>query len=307
MPPPDVIALFGPTAIGKTAIAIELAELLRSNGEDPVAVAVDSMQVYTELPVITGAPSVDERQRLEHRLVGVVPVTQEWDVASHSRLAHGAIDELRSRGRRAIVVGGTGLYLRAALTQLDLLPPPDNALRAQLESELAEHGQAAMHARLAKHDPAAAAVISSADSRRTLRALEAWNQGVTASDRAVNRLWTEDVRVPTRLFGLVMSRERLYARIERRVDEMVAAGAVDEVNAAEAAGAARTARQALGYDELRAGDIDLLKANTRRYAKRQLTWLRKLAGAQIVDVTDRSASDVAKEIAAKAGPPHGAG
>ncbi|MGH2907550.1 MAG: tRNA (adenosine(37)-N6)-dimethylallyltransferase MiaA [Solirubrobacterales bacterium] len=292
----DVVALFGPTGLGKTSIAIALAERLRENGERPVAVSVDSMQVYRELPVLTGAVTAGERAALDHRLVGHISVGDAYDVAQHAKLAHAEIDELRAEGRRVIVVGGTGLYLRAALTELDLLPPPSEGVRERLEADLAQDGQAALYARLQAEEPDLAASIDPNNSRRTIRALETLEQGASGAEREENRLWTEDVRVPTRLFALVMDRERLYARIEDRVDEMVALGAADEVRSADAI-AGRTARQALGFGELLEGDVESMKTNTRRYAKRQLTWLRKLPAATRIDVTGRSAGDIAMEIA----------
>jgi tRNA dimethylallyltransferase len=292
---PAVVAIFGPTGIGKTAIAIEIAELLRERGEDPVAISVDSMQVYRELPIVTGAPTAEEQARLEHRLVSVVSVADAYDVATHAAAAHREIDDLRAQGRRPIVVGGTGLYLRAALTELDLVPPPDPEVRERLLTEFQQDGLESLAARLSELEPDIAATIAPGDARRTIRALEAIEQGLSAAERGVNRLWTDDVRVPTRLFALTMDREALYERIEARVDEMIDQGAEAEMRGA-APLAGRTARQALGFDELATGDIDALKANTRRYAKRQLTWLRKLAGARTVDVTGRAPAEVARGI-----------
>lgn len=298
VPSTDVVAIFGPTAIGKTSIAIELANLLRGQGEDPVAVSVDSMQVYRELPIITGAPTAEQQAGLEHRLIGGISVADRYDVATHAAAAHREIDELRAEGRRPIVVGGTGLYLRAALTSLDLVPPADPEVRERLATELLQDGQEALYARLTELEPDLAATIASADSRRTLRALEAVEQGRSAADRPQNRLWTSETRVPTEIFALVMEREQLYARIEARIDEMIALGAEAEVRGAEPL-AGRTARQALGFDELLAGDIDKLKTNTRRYAKRQLTWLRKLPDTQLLDVTEGDAVQVAAAIFAR--------
>lgn len=294
---PDVLAIFGPTAIGKTAIAIAVAERLRAVGEDPVAVSVDSMQVYRELPILTGVADAEQRGRLEHRLIGNVSVADRYDVATHAKFAHKEIDELRAEGRRPIVVGGTGLYLRAALTELDLLPAPTPGTRERLEAEFAQDGQESMYARLLAEAPDVAATIEPNDPRRTLRALEALEQGASATDRAENRLWTDDTRVPTQLFALVMDREALYDQINRRVDQMVEMGAAAEVRGAEPL-AGRTARQALGFEELLADDVESMKTNTRRYAKRQLTWLNKLAGASRIDVTGREPDDVAAEIVA---------
>lgn len=292
---PAVLAIFGPTAIGKTAIAISIAELLRARGEDPVAVSVDSMQVYRELPILTGVADAEQRAQLEHRLIGHVSVADTYDVAKHAKLAHKEIDDLRSEGRRPIVVGGTGLYLRASLTELDLLPPPQAGTRERLEAEFAQDGQEAMYARLLDLAPDVAATIEPNDPRRTLRALEAFEQGASSTDRDQNRLWTDETRVPTVLFALVMDRDQLYEQINKRVDEMVSMGAALEVRGADPL-AGKTARQALGFEELLGDDIESMKTNTRRYAKRQLTWLNKLAGAHRIDVTGRDAEDVAAEI-----------
>lgn len=294
--PPDVVAIFGPTGIGKTSIAIELADRLRSQGEDPVAISVDSMQVYRELPIVTGAPTAEEQARLEHRLIGNRSVEDLYDVATHAAAAHREIDDLRNTGRRPIVVGGTGLYLRAALTELDLVPPPAVQVRERLMAELAQDGVEALYRRLSEADPDVAATIEPGDARRIVRAFEATHQGRSASERTQNRLWTNDVRVPTRLFALVMDRAELYARIETRVDRMVEQGAQSEVRAASSI-AGRTAGQALGFAELLDDDVEALKTNTRRYAKRQLTWLRKLGGTETLDTTGRDAAVVAEEIA----------
>jgi tRNA dimethylallyltransferase len=292
---PDVLALFGPTGVGKTAVAIAVARRLRAEGEDPVAISCDALQVYAGLEVLTGAASTAERRELEHRLVGFLPVQQTFSAGQYAELAHREIDALRAEGRRPIVVGGTGLYLRAALAELDLLPPPDPAAREFWQQELENEGAPALHAVLVARDPERAAGIDPNDGRRITRALE------TAEEMPVGertQLWTEQTRVPTVLAGLTMAREALYARIDARVAEMVAAGAADEVRAADGAGAAQTARQALGFDELLAGDVERMRANTRRYARRQLTWMRKLAGVEVVDVTDRSPDDVAGEVVA---------
>jgi tRNA dimethylallyltransferase len=296
VPSPDVVAIFGPTGIGKTAVAIELAGILRARGEDPVAVSVDSMQVYRELPILTGAADAEERFALEHRLIGNVSVADQYDVATHSKLAHAEIDSLRAEGRRPIVVGGTGLYLRAALTELDLLPKPAEGVRERLTVELGQDGLEALYARLEREAPDVAAEIDPHNARRVVRALETLEAGASSADRDENRLWTEETRVPTHLFALVMDREALYARIEQRVDAIVAAGAADEVRGAEPL-AGRTARQALGFEELLDGDIDQMKTNTRRYAKRQLTWLNKLAGATTIDVTELDSAATAQLIA----------
>jgi tRNA dimethylallyltransferase len=234
-----VIALFGPTGVGKTAVAVALARELRASGESPVAISADALQVYEGLEILTGVATAAERAELEHRLVSFLPIDASFSAGQYAQLAHAEIDQALAEGRRPIVVGGTGLYLRAALTELDFRPPPPDG---------------------------------------------------------PSQLWSEDVRHPTLLIGLTMEREALYDRIDARVEEIVAAGAREEVVRAHAAGASLTARKALGFDDLLSGNVDAMKRRTRNYARRQLTWMRKLAGVQLIDTTDRSPTDVAEEI-----------
>lgn len=279
-----VIAIFGPTGVGKTAAAIELAERLRARGEDPVAVSADALQVYSGLELLTGAPTKEEQERLEHRLISFVPVRETFSAGQFAALAHAEIDAALDAGRRPIVVGGTGLYLQAALTDLELRPPPPPGVRERLVAELDARGVEALHAELAERSPAAAAAIQPTDRTRVVRALELLEMGeepAPAGDDS--RLWTAELRRPTLLCGLTMEREQLYARIDVRVDEMVAAGAQDEVRRADAAGASATARKALGFEELLRGDIDAMKRRSRNYAKRQLTWMRRLRGISVFD------------------------
>jgi tRNA dimethylallyltransferase len=284
-----VIAIFGPTGVGKTEVAIALAERLRGVGEDPVAVSADAMQVYAGLPILTGAATAADQARLEHRLVGVVPVGEPFSAGAYARLAHAEIDAAIAAGRRPIVVGGTGLYLRAALAELDLRPPV--AGRAEWQARL-DRGED-LHADLSRRAPELAEGIAPADGKRLVRTLELLDAG--HAPPGGDQLWTEDTRHPTLLAGLVMEREALRERIGERVDAMVAAGAADEVRRA-ASSASPTARKALGFEELLAGDVEAMKARTRRYAKRQLTWMRKLPGVRTLDVTGRDPADVAAEL-----------
>ena len=235
-----VLAIFGPTGVGKTTVAIAVAERLRERGEDPVAISADALQVYEGLGALTGAATAEEQERLEHRLLGFVPVTEPFSVGDYMLHAHAEVDAALAAGRRPIVVGGTGLYLRAALADLSLVRVPPGTR----ESEL----------------------------------------------------WAPDTRHPTTIVGLTMDRARLYERIEARVDAIVAAGAAEEVARAAALGPGRTAAKALGYRELLAGDVDALKRRTRNYARRQLTWMRKMAGVTTVDMTDRAVPATALEI-----------
>ncbi|MGN6257750.1 MAG: tRNA (adenosine(37)-N6)-dimethylallyltransferase [Solirubrobacterales bacterium] len=236
----NVIAIFGPTGVGKTGVAIELAELLRERGEDPVAINCDSLQVYEGLETLTGAATEEERERLEHRLLGFVPMTSDFSVGDYMPLAHAEIDAALEAGRRPIVVGGTGLYLRAALAELSLQKVPP-------ESEGSE-------------------------------------------------LWSPETRHPTTIFGLDMDRAQLYERIDARVEAIVAGGAGEEARLADALGPGRTARKALGFDELLAGDLETMKKRSRNYARRQLTWMRKISNLEPIDRTGLSDADVAKTI-----------
>jgi len=288
------IAIFGPTGVGKTDVAIALAERLRAEGEDPVAVSADALQVYDGLAVLSGAATAAEQARLEHRLLGVVPVTELFSAGAFARLAHAEIDAALEAGRRPIVIGGTGLYLRAALAELDLRPPQPEA-RATWQARLDEEGPGALHEELSRRAPEVAEGIGAADGKRLVRTLELLDAGIELPPAAGgdSQLWTSDTRHPTLLAGLVMERDALRERIDRRVDAMLAAGAGEEVARAEALGASATARKALGFEELLAGDVEAMKAHTRRYAKRQLTWMRKLPGVHTLDVTGRDPEDVA--------------
>jgi tRNA dimethylallyltransferase len=275
-------------------VAIELATLLRERGEDPVAISADSMQVYEGLGTLTGAATAEEQQRLEHRLIGFVPITRSFSVGEYMPLAHAEIDAALASGRRAIVVGGTGLYLRAALTELDLRPPPDPEIRAAIQKRMDEEGPDALLAEILEQEPEVQ--IARGDRNRIVRYLELIEAGVDP-DPGDTQLWAEDTRHPTVLVGLVMDREALDERINRRM-AAIADAAVDEVRAADAAGASPTARKAYGFDDLLRGDVDAMTLKARRLARRQLTWMRKLAGVQMIDATGRDARTVAADVAA---------
>ena len=277
-----------------------LAERLGGNA---VAVSADALQVYEGMPILTGTASAEEQAKLEHRLLGFVPINKTFSVGEFMPLAHREIDDALEAGKTPIVVGGTGLYLRAALSDLDLKPPPPADLRTRLEDEADRVGPEAMHARLAQRAPQAAKKVPPADRSRVIRLLELLEMGALEDEepQVESQLWTEETRHPTLLAGLTMERTELYERIDRRVDAMVGAGALEEVKAAHEAGASATARKALGFEDLLAGDIDAMKQRTRQYARRQLTWMRKLPNAELIDVTRRSPDDVAADIASRAG------
>jgi tRNA dimethylallyltransferase len=239
----SVVAIFGPTGVGKTGVAIELAEELRKRGENPVAISCDALQVYEGLSVLTGLATGSEQAKLEHRLVGFVPITEAFNVGNYMPLAHAEIDAALEAGRRPIVVGGTGLYLRAALAELSLVKAPPEAEDSEL--------------------------------------------------------WSPNTRHPTTIFGLDMDREKLYERIDERTKRIVAAGAREEVVRAEEVGPSRTARKALGFEEVLAGDIELMQKRSRNYARRQLAWMRKIPNLRRIDRKDRPDTAVASEIASQ--------
>jgi tRNA dimethylallyltransferase len=293
---PSLLAIFGPTGVGKTALAFALAGRLRARGERPVAVSADALQVYRGLETLTGVPTAAQRAQLEHRLVSILPVDARFSVGEYAELAHAEIDGLLAEGAAPIVVGGTGLYLRAALADLDLRPAPPDEVRTRWEGELERRGSEALHAELLRRAPWAAQSIGPRDRSRIVRALELLELGELEPPSGPNQLWTAETRHPTRLVGLIMEREALYERVDARVEEMGAAGAGAEVRAAHAAGASETARKALGFDELLAGDVEAMKRRTRNLARRQLTWMRKLAGVEVIDVTDGEPDDVAAEL-----------
>jgi tRNA dimethylallyltransferase len=267
-----------------------------------VAISADALQVYKGLETLTGVATPVERAELEHRLVSFLPLDASFSVGQYAELAHAQIDGALAEGRTPIVVGGTGLYLRAALTELNLRPPPPEGVRERWMSELELYGAPALHARLAQRAPWAAEEIDPNDRQRVVRALELLDAGELSHPSTgdlpeePSQLWTDEVRRPTLLVGLVMEREELYRRIDARVEEMLAGGAREEVRQAQAAGTSGTARKALGFEELLSGDIEAMKRRTRNYARRQLTWMRKLAGVHLLDLTGRTLQDVAAEI-----------
>ena len=296
MPPAEVIALFGPTGVGKTEVAIELGGRLRELGERPVAVSADALQVYQGLETLTGVPGPHDRARLEHRLVSILPVAASFSAGQYAELAHAEIDALLDAGERPIVVGGTGLYLRAALAELSLRPPPPEGMRERWLAELERRGAPALHGVLRERAPWAAGEIDPTDRQRIVRALELLDAGELEPQTEDSELWTDEMRRSTLLAGLVMDREQLYARIDARVDAMLAAGAQEEVRRARATGASPTARKALGFEELLSGDVESMKRRTRNYARRQLTWMRKLAAVHTIDMTGRSPAAVAADV-----------
>jgi tRNA dimethylallyltransferase len=283
-PPIPLLAIVGPTAVGKTALSIALAQAL--GGE---IVSADSRQVYRQMDIGTAKPTVAERAAVSHHLIDVVDPDQDFSLGLYQDLAMAAIDGIAARGQLPLLVGGTGQYLAALLQGWNIprvAPQPD--LRAALEQEAQERGAAALHARLAQVDPAAAAGILPTNLRRVIRALEVYEvtgQPISAQQTRQAPLY----RVQT--LWLALPAPTLYARIDARVDAMVAAGLVEEVRRllARGYGWELTSMSGLGYRELQpyfAGGgslgeaIQRLKFDTHAFARRQPNWFRRLPAVE---------------------------
>jgi tRNA dimethylallyltransferase len=284
---PSVVAIFGPTASGKTAVAEAVADRLGSE-----VVSADSMQAYRGLPILTAQPVRPTR------LVGVWPLSHEGSVAEYGQLAHAEIDGLLGGGLTPVVAGGTGLYLRAALAELDLPPAPSPALRARWERLYDRLGADRAYAALIDRDPDAAARLHRNDRRRVVRALELTELGSSLRP-AADRLWASETRYPTVIFGLDVPREVLTARIDERAKAMFDAGVVDEVRAALAQPISATAVHALGLREVAElppqEALGALTLRTRRYAAYQRKWMRRIPGLVSVSA-DRAADEIADDI-----------
>lgn len=285
--PPPVIVILGPTATGKTALGLYLAEALGAGEEvGGEIVNADALQVYRGLDVGTAKPTAEERSRVPHHLVDVLEPTQRYSAGEFARRARRAIGEIRSRGRRPLVVGGSGLYLRALLEGISPVPPGAPGVRSRLRERAEVEGLAALYAELRWRDPETAERLSPGDGQRILRALEVVEvSGTPLSEWVARRPYGEE-RLPAVRIGLTLARTLLYDAIARRVARMLERGWVEEVSRLLSQGLdpAAPAFQAIGYREITrhlAGEWSLERAveetvrATRRYAKRQLTWFRK--------------------------------
>jgi tRNA dimethylallyltransferase len=250
------------------------------------------MQVYRGVPILTN------QSTFPARLVGIWPLDHEASVAEYQRLAHAAIDEILALGSTPIVVGGTGLYLRAAVADLELPPRPAEGRREHWKRLYDRVGAARAHELLAERDPAAAAFVHPNDRRRVVRALELTDVGRSLTPTA-SRLWTEDTRHPTLVFGLDIARPELERRIEARARAMFDVGVEKEVAAALAGSMSATARKAIGLDEIatlpREAAIEALAVRTRSYAAYQRKWMRRIPGLVSV-AADRPPGEVADDI-----------
>jgi tRNA dimethylallyltransferase len=287
-----VLALFGPTASGKSAVAGALLERIPAE-----VVSADSAALYSGLPVLTAAP--------EHpaRLVGIVPLSGEVSVAEYQRLAHMAIDDVLAAGRTPVVVGGTGLYLRAALSTIAFPPRPAPGARERWAEAYDRLGGEDAHALLATRDPVAAARVHANDRRRVVRALELAEAGSSLAPSS-DRLWADDVRHPTLVCSLELADDELERRIRARTERMLERGAAEEAAAAWAQRLSPTARKVLGLEQLAMlppGEaVDAIVAATRRLARYQRKWARRLPVAARLDA-NRPPEEIADEIVALAG------
>ncbi len=286
-----VIGIFGPTASGKSSVASEVARRIPSE-----LVSADALQVYQGLPILTNQPSEPVR------MVGIWPLEREASVGEYAPLAHAAVDEILAQGRTPIVVGGTGLYLRAALAELSLPPAPAAGARARWERFYDEQGAEAAHSRLEELDPAAAAGVHANDRRRVVRGLELAEAGSSLAP-GEDRLWSAATRHPTLVVGLDVPKDVLERRIEERTRAMFDAGVQDEVRRALEGPISITARQALGLDEVatlpRDDAIAAIVVRTRRYAAYQRKWMRRIPGIAMVGA-DRPPGEIADDIVALA-------
>jgi tRNA dimethylallyltransferase len=295
-----VVVIVGPTAVGKTAVALELVSEI--GGE---IISADSMAVYVGMDIGTAKPTAEEQRRARFHLIDVADPAKPFNVGEFQKLASEAIEGVLARNPPAVVVGGSGLYVRAAVDGLNLaIPGRNEKLRDQLADEVREFGNERVHERLREIDPVSAERIHPNNVKRVIRAIEIYEfSGVPASV-----LFDGDARRPrgypaARWFGLTMNRDALYERIDRRVDNMIAAGLIEEVAGVLEKGVSPDlpSMHGLGYKEIAAylrgeyGEqeaISLLKLNTRRFAKRQYTWFKADARVRWIDLSVSTAKKV---------------
>ena len=286
--PPKILVICGPTASGKTALAVELA--LRHHGE---VVSADSMQIYRRMDIGTAKPTPEEMRGVPHHMLDVADPEEDFSVARYVDMAAKCVDDILSRGKLPILAGGTGLYIDSLLSGRTFAPfQPDSPLRGQLEEQLRREGGAAMLARLAQVDPDSAARLHPNDEKRIVRALEVYQ----STGKTITQHNLETQAIPPRYDALTLAlaferREDMWSRIDRRVDQMMDQGLVAEVQGLLDSGvpAKCTAMQAIGYKEMAAallsgGDVraaaEEIQLRSRQYAKRQLTWFKRNKAAR---------------------------
>jgi len=299
----DCWYLTGPTAAGKSAVGVELAQQIEAE-----IVSMDSMALYRHMDIGTAKPSPAERGRVPHHLIDVIDPQEEYSLAQYIEAAHHCVEDITSRGKKTLFVGGTPLYLKGLLRGIFQGPAADWAFRRQLQQDARQHEPDWLHRRLQEVDPAAAARLHPNDTRRLIRALEIYR----LTGRPISEFQKQfDAGVPAdrcRVFVLDWPREELHARIERRVSEMFTNGLVDEVPALLTGPKppGKTARQAVGYREViehlegrwnLAETVDLVQLHTRQLAKRQNTWFRSLSECRFVSLSGKADPiDIARRI-----------
>jgi len=314
-PVSSIIFIVGPTAIGKTSLAIELAR--RIDGE---IISADSMQIYKGMRTLSQAPTELEKKRARHHLVGLLDPRKEYSVAEFIKKASAAIASIIKRKKMSIVAGGSGLYVKGLIDGLFPSPEADSKFRSKMERFAAKYGSRKLHSRLSKIDPASAGTIHPNDVRRIIRALEIYHStGRTMTELKASTRGLKD-RYDIRIFGLTRPREELYSQIDARVDKMFRQGIMREVRALARKGMSKTARSAIGYRETleylrkhkgkkgiigedkgaKREDIEalkeLIKTNTRRFAKRQMTWFGADKRIEWFDVSKMSEKSLVNSI-----------
>jgi tRNA dimethylallyltransferase len=291
LPTNTVLAIFGPTASGKSAVAEAVAKRIPAE-----VVSADSMQVYRGLPILTNQSATPVR------LTAIWDLDHEASVGEYAELAHAAIDEILAVGKTPVVVGGTGLYLRAALVELELPPPPGPGARHRFEQLYDSIGAKDAHALLADRDAAAAERVHPNDRRRVIRALELAEAGESLAP-AHDRLWTDETRLPAVVVGLDVPKEVLQTRIEERTRRMFERGVVDEVALALTKPVSATARKVIGLEEIstlpREEAEEAVTRRTVQYAAYQRKWMRRVSGLVALPA-DGTPDEVADELLAAA-------
>jgi tRNA dimethylallyltransferase len=291
-----VVFLVGPTAVGKTEVASLLAPKINAE-----IISCDSMQVYKSMDIISCKPKRSGRNEVPYHLIDTVDPQQEYSAADFCQDARGLIEQIHKRDRLPLVVGGTGLYMNALLDGLFAGPGKNEEIRTKLKQEADIEGAQALYARLKKIDHKAAEKIHPNDIRRIVRALEVYELTKSPISSLQPRRQGIVGKYNLRIFGILRQRQELYGRIDRRVDEMFEAGLVEEVSRLLSLGLSKTASQVIGIKEVEGylkgqRNIDqakeLLKRNSRRYAKRQITWFKKDKRIEWVDATGKSPEEI---------------
>lgn len=303
--PSTLIFIVGPTAIGKTALAVKLAK--RIGGE---IVSSDSMQVYKGMKILSQAPGSVEKRSAKHHLVGSLDPKKEYSVADFRIRASAIIEEVARRKKIPIVAGGSGLYMKGLIDGLFPSPKADKKFRKSMEKFVLKYGSGKLHEKLCKIDPGSARLIHPNDKRRIIRALEIYNAtGKTMTELKGRTRGLSDI-YDIKIYGLIRPREEIYASINSRVEKMFKLGLVREVRSLKRKRLSRTAKGVLGYKEIAGyidGDYDLdtakelLKRNTRRFAKRQLSWFRGDGRIRWIDLGKTSTAQAVRKIIREAG------